>query len=171
MVKKARVKKSAVPAIVDETIFVEPKPIGDADPVRDASLAEDYIKFRIDPINDQFDDSLFCSEPGISDVTLNRIKTIDVLRKISQSQITPDALKGNIDRLMRQVNKRTHEKELPIKSLEGIINAFCSLLKQYQLANDKPTERIAVRGEDLNNKTTQELHDLLMGHFRGSRMN
>ncbi len=131
------------------------------------AVIKKYIAFRRDPTNDQFEDSLFCSENSVGLDTLKMLKNTDTMRRINNSPYTDKQLRCTVDHLLRQTNQilTNGEHSIPVKSLEGLLNAFTNLIKQQQLIRGKPTERIAV--EDLRKKEPAELHRYLMGQLKG----
>ena len=130
-----------------------------------------YIAWRNDPINDQFDDAVFCFEvdaPNTIDISrLKMLKTPPVLRAIKRNPVKEDAFHMLLQQTLRMIYSKCLSGELEFKSLEGGLTCLTGLLKQYQLDKGKPTE--IVKYEELKGKTPQELHQILMRELRSGR--
>ncbi len=135
------------------------------DAQRATRLSKLYLAFCQDPLNDQFDDSRFCSEQSISLKQLEVLKTSDILRSISQSEFTDKQLRSTVDNILRKANRLLAAGTVGPKSMEGLMNAFTNLLKQKQLLAGNPTERIEI--DDLRKKSPEDLHRWLMHSLSG----
>jgi hypothetical protein len=127
-------------------------------------LVERYIQFRVDPTNDRYADTKFCSENGIDVTLLEKLKTIEVMKRIHGHALEPKEIDETVNTLLRLAyGKSIQERTPPIKSLEGLLNAFVNLLKIQQLQAGNPTERISI--EDLREKTADEVHSFIGRHL------
>ncbi len=132
----------------------------------DDEIKQLYIAFRADPANIQFNDICFCSTNSI---TIDRLRSIverdpEVYRKINSPEVTDTELSTFLGLLTRLCYKKAFVDNIQVKSLEGLVTAITSLMKQRQLASGKPTE--IVKYEELEKKTPDQLHEYIMGRLR-----
>lgn len=137
----------------------------------DKDIQTKYIAWRIDPINDRFDDCVFCGEVDkpntISLDKLKSLKTPEVIRAIMRKPPSDEEFFNLLEQTLRLCYDKALNGNLPVKSLEGAINSITALLKQRQLDNGKPTERVEFT--ELEKKTSAELHQFIMGRLRSGR--
>ncbi len=128
------------------------------------AIAEKYLAFRSNPLNDRFEDAKFCSENSVSLDNLEKIKSIEFSHKVDSVPLTEQNSHQNAEILARKINQLWMQRALPVKSLEGLTNAYTNLLKQLALLRGAPTERIEF--SEVKKKTPAETHRWLMQYLR-----
>lgn len=139
----------------------------------DAEVIKLYIEFRSDPISMSWKDVVFCSENSISVSRLQQIlaNNSDIIRNIEGREVTQKELSRNFGLLLRAAFKQALDGGVPIKSMEGILNAVVSGLKMRQLEAGNPTEILKITDDELANKSEKEKDELLLGFIRGVNPN
>ena len=137
-------------------------------PLSDDEVKKRYLTFRKDPANVQFEDIYFCSTNSVSGDRLRRIlkENPKITQEILSREVTDDELGQKMSFLARSALDRSLLDKVPIKSIEGLINALVAYMKQRALESGKPTEIFKIKYEELKKKTPQELQQHLLGLLR-----
>jgi len=154
--------------------FLRPKPpvedmsnnIDDKIINTDDEIKQRYTAFRADPANLQFNDFYFCN---INSITISRFKEIidkNTEYGIETRGVTDAELSKCMGLLTRVCYEKALIRRLPVKSLEGLVNAIVNLMKQRQLETGKPTEILQIKDSELAGKSTEERTALLLGFLR-----
>lgn len=133
----------------------------------DAEVLKLYTEFHKNPANIKLNDNFFCITNGIAVPRLKNLlkENPKIIQEIESCEVTDGELSTLMGLLTRLCYKKAFIDAVPVKSLEGLVNAIIGLMKQRQLEGGKPTEIIKFE-EDAREKTDEELHAHLMGLLR-----
>ncbi len=125
-----------------------------------------YLAFRLDPINDKYNDTMFLSRNSIPMSQLERVVALnpDIADTIDRREIGNKDIQLLSNKILQQCYNTLLEGKVSAKSYEGLLNAANNLLKTIQLITGNPTERVEIK--DLEKKTPEELHRFVMGRLR-----
>lgn len=133
----------------------------------DDAVLKLYTEFRKDPANVRLNDNFFCITNGIAVPRLKELlkENPKVIHEIESREVSDDELSTLMGLLTRLCYHKAFINSVPVKSLEGLVNAIIGLMKQRQLETGRPTEIIKFE-EDAEKKTPEELHSYIMGMLR-----